>query len=134
MYNRISEIRPGLKIFSNYCNLCILVLGFRGLFEFRLSLEVLCCGFTVLTVDVCMVCGSYLTTQSQLFIVLLQSTELERKKKPAKKYSNNILTNKFNIQTKISLTIILYIYWLYFGQNRCKTQRDVLVLRNKILI
>jgi len=96
MHNRISEIRPGLKFFSNYCNLCIQVLGFGGLFEFRLSLEVLCCGFTVLTVDVFMVCGSYLTTQSQFFIVLLQSTELA---KNAKKYSNNNLTNKINIQT-----------------------------------
>ena len=74
MHNRISEIRPGLKFFCNYCNLYILVLGFKGLFEFRLSLEV-CCGFTVLTVDVCAVCGSYLMAQSQFFIMLLQSNE-----------------------------------------------------------
>jgi hypothetical protein len=94
MRNRISEIRPVLKFFSNYCNLYILVLGFRGLFDFRLSLEV-CSGFAVLTVDVCMVCGSYLTAQSQFFIVLLQSTELA---KNAKKYSNNNLTNELNIQ------------------------------------
>jgi hypothetical protein len=71
------------------------VLGFRGLFEFRLSLEV-CRGFTVLTVDVCMVCGSYLTAQSQFFIVLLQSTELA---KISKKYSNKNLTNKVTIQS-----------------------------------
>jgi len=94
MHYRISEIRPGLIFFSNYCNLYILVLGFKGLFEFRLSLEV-CCDFTMLTVDVSMVCGSYLTAQSQFFIVLLQSTELA---KNAQKYSNKNITNKVNIQ------------------------------------
>jgi len=94
MRNRISEIRPVLKFFSNYCNLYILVLGFRGLFDFRLSLKV-CCGITVLTVDVCMVCGSYLTAQSQFFIVLLQSTELAKK---CEEIQQQNLTNELNIQ------------------------------------
>jgi len=84
---------------------------------------------------VCVVCGSYLTAQSEFFIVLLQSTELE--KKNANKYSNNNLTNKVKFKRqdkKLNLHHIIYIYWFYFGQNRCKTQRDVLILKNKILI